>query len=58
VAIGSCTLTFQAEGVKSLTATYAGDDSFNASLSEVVLHSVVEGAEAYRVFLSLVVRNR
>jgi uncharacterized cupin superfamily protein len=33
VAAGSCTLTFTSAGPKTLTATYAGDNNFNSSIS-------------------------
>ncbi|MFZ5877990.1 MAG: Ig-like domain repeat protein, partial [Chloroflexota bacterium] len=40
VAAGSCTITFTTLGNKTLTATYAGDSSFNTSNSASVSHQV------------------
>lgn len=41
IAAGQCTLTFSSSGVKSLTATYAGDANFNESTSSpAVSHTV------------------
>ena len=40
VAAGSCSLTFNSVGSKTLTATYAGDTNFNMSASAGVPHSV------------------
>ena len=40
VAAGSCAITFTSPGAKTLTATYAGDVSFNGSTSAGVSHQV------------------
>jgi hypothetical protein len=40
VAAGSCAITFTTAGNKSLTATYAGDTSFNGSTSAAASHQV------------------
>src|SRR5262249_13216831 len=40
VAAGQCALTFTAAGARSLTATYAGDGSFNGSASAAEAHAV------------------
>jgi hypothetical protein len=40
VAAGQCSLTFTSIGAKSLTATYAGDSSFNGSTSAAEAHQV------------------
>ncbi len=37
---GSCALTFTTPGLKTLTATYAGDDNFNGSVSSGEPHTV------------------
>ena len=39
---GSCSLTFTTNGIKTLVATYQGDDDFNSSLSAEVSHIVNE----------------
>ncbi len=44
VAEGRCTLIFTTLGTKVITATYGGDDDFNASVSDEVTHTVVEKA--------------
>lgn len=43
VASGSCTIAFTSTGSKTLTATYAGDSSFNGSASTTVTHAVNAG---------------
>ncbi len=40
VAAGSCSITFTSAGAKTLTATYAGDSTFNGSTSAGVSHQV------------------
>jgi Ca2+-binding RTX toxin-like protein len=40
VAAGQCTITFTSSGAKSLTATYAGDPTFNGSTSAAEAHQV------------------
>ena len=40
VAAGQCSLAFTSPGAKSLTATYAGDSSFNGSTSVAEAHQV------------------
>ena len=40
VATGTCTITFTSAGAKSLTASYAGDSSFNGSTSASESHLV------------------
>jgi uncharacterized delta-60 repeat protein len=54
VAAGSCSLTFDSVGTKTLTATYAGDDNFEGSTSDSVQHSVEETIE-YKLFLPVLV---
>jgi hypothetical protein len=44
VAAGSCVITFQTAGTKSLTATYAGDANFGGSTSAPVSHLVSPAA--------------
>jgi len=52
VAAGSCTLTFTSAGTKTLTATYAGDASYNGSVSVGVEHAV-----HHVLYLPLVLNN-
>jgi hypothetical protein len=40
VAAGSCSLTFTSSGLKTLVATYEGDDYFNSSISAGISHKV------------------
>ena len=40
VATGSCTITLSTAGVRTLTATYAGDANFNGSTSAGISHTV------------------
>jgi Ca2+-binding RTX toxin-like protein len=40
VAAGSCSITFTSAGAKTLTATYAGDSTFNGSTSASAAHQV------------------
>src|SRR5262249_28138898 len=40
VAAGQCSLTFTSAGARSLTATYAGDSTFNGSASAAEAHQV------------------
>ena len=40
VTAGTCSITFTTAGVKSLTATYAGDANFNGSVSTPATHAV------------------
>jgi hypothetical protein len=51
VADGSCSIAFTTIGIKTLTATYAGDDNYSGSISVAVLHTVI-----YRIYLPLVFR--
>ena len=44
VAAGSCNLAFSTVGTRSLTATYAGDASFNGSVSAAEAHQVDQAA--------------
>ncbi len=43
VAAGSCTITFNTPGTRTLTATYAGDTNFNGSTSAGATHQVLTG---------------
>jgi hypothetical protein len=56
VAAGSCILTLNTIGSRTLVTTYEGDDNFNGSVSTGVTHVVTEQA-TYTVFLPLVVRD-
>ncbi len=58
VTAGECHLTFTSAGVKSVTATYAGDSFFFGSVSPAVTYTVPGGAGADKVvvFLPLVRR--
>jgi hypothetical protein len=51
VADGSCSIAFTTIGIKTLTATYAGDDNYSGSISIAVPHTVI-----YRIYLPLVFR--
>jgi hypothetical protein len=52
VASGMCSLTSRTAGVKSLVATYAGDEDYVGSTSSTVPHTVIS-----RVFLPLVMKG-
>jgi hypothetical protein len=58
VTAGECLLTFTSAGVKSVTATYAGDIAFPGSVSPAVAYTVTGGAGTDKVvvFLPLVRR--
>ena len=53
VAAGSCSVTFVTPGVRTLTATYAGDTSFNGSVSAGVSHTVNKGATTTAITTAL-----
>ena len=40
VAVGTCSIIFSTAGVRTLSATYAGDTNFNGSVSSPELHTV------------------
>jgi hypothetical protein len=46
-------LTFTTTGVKTLVATYHGDDNFNSSISDQVSHSVNERT----LYLTLIINS-
>jgi alpha-tubulin suppressor-like RCC1 family protein len=58
VAAGVCRLTFTSAGVKSLTATYAGDSAFFGSVSAAVTYTVTGGAGADKVVVFLPLLRR
>ena len=45
VAEGSCTITFDSQGAKTLKATYWGNDDYNGSISPPETHSVLDPDE-------------
>jgi hypothetical protein len=54
VAAGSCNLTLTTPGLRTLTAAYAGDATFNGSASAGVAHTV---EDKILIFLPLVLRD-
>jgi hypothetical protein len=49
VAAGTCSITLNASGARNLTATYAGDGSFNGSASAATAHTVNASATSLAV---------
>ena len=51
VAAGSCSIIFTTPGIKTLTATYAGEENYSGSISLGIQHTVIT-----RIYLPLLFR--